>query len=56
MRTKEKSGQRGFTNLLKGLFGTFRNPTAHARRIKWNMSEVTFFHGYLNTQSELYSN
>lgn len=36
----EKSEQRGFTNLLKGLFGTFRNPTAHALRIEWNMSEI----------------
>ena len=27
----EKSEQRGFTNLLKGLFGTFRNPTAHGK-------------------------
>jgi uncharacterized protein (TIGR02391 family) len=35
----EKAEQRGFTNLLKGLFGTFRNPTAHALRIEWNMSE-----------------
>jgi uncharacterized protein (TIGR02391 family) len=26
----EKSEQRGFTNLAKGLFGIFRNPTAHA--------------------------
>lgn len=33
----EKSEQRGFINLLKGLFGTFRNPTAHAPRIVWNM-------------------
>ena len=33
----EKSEQRGFTNLLKGLFGTFRNPTAHAPRTEWNM-------------------
>lgn len=36
----EKSEQRGFTNLLKGLFGTFRNPTAHALRTEWNMSEI----------------
>ncbi len=35
----EKSEQRGFTNLLKGLFGTFRNPTAHALRTEWDMSE-----------------
>lgn len=35
----EKSEQRGFTNLVKGLFGVFRNPTAHAPRIAWSMSE-----------------
>ena len=35
----EKSEQRGFANLLKGLFGTFRNPTAHAPRVSWSMSE-----------------
>lgn len=35
----EKSEQRGFANLLKGLFGTFRNPTAHAPRLTWKMSE-----------------
>ena len=35
----EKSEQRGFTNLIKGLFGVFRNPTAHAPRIAWNMAE-----------------
>lgn len=35
----EKSEQRGFTNLVKGLFGVFRNPTAHAPRIAWNMAE-----------------
>ncbi len=31
--------QKGFVNLLKGLFGTFRNPTAHAAQIEWPMSE-----------------
>jgi uncharacterized protein (TIGR02391 family) len=35
----EKSEQRGFMNLLKGLFGVFRNPTAHTLRVAWNMSE-----------------
>ena len=35
----EKSEQRGFTNLAKGLFGTFRNPTAHAPKIEWNLQE-----------------
>lgn len=31
----DRSEQRGFTNLLKGLFGMFRNPTAHAPKIRW---------------------
>ena len=35
----EKSEQRGFCNLAKGLFGTFRNPTAHAPRIQWPLDE-----------------
>jgi uncharacterized protein (TIGR02391 family) len=35
----EKSEQRGFTNLAKGLFGIFRNPTAHAPKIEWNLEE-----------------
>jgi uncharacterized protein (TIGR02391 family) len=35
----EKSEQRGFTNLVKGLFGTFRNPTAHVLRVAWVMKE-----------------
>lgn len=35
----EKSEQKGFLNLVKGLFGTFRNPTAHEARIEWDMSE-----------------
>jgi uncharacterized protein (TIGR02391 family) len=35
----EQSEHRGLMNLLKGLFGTFRNTTAHAPRIKWVISE-----------------
>lgn len=35
----EKSEQKGFVNLAKGLFGTFRNPTAHAPKIEWSMDE-----------------
>jgi uncharacterized protein (TIGR02391 family) len=31
----EQSEQKGFMNLLKGLFGTFRNTTAHAPKITW---------------------
>jgi len=36
----EKSEQKGFMNLLKGLFGTFRNTTAHAPKIKWKIDEL----------------
>lgn len=32
--------QRGFCNLLVGLFGTFRNPAAHAEKIYWLVDEV----------------
>lgn len=31
--------QRGFVNLLKGLYGTIRNPLAHNPKIEWDMSE-----------------
>jgi uncharacterized protein (TIGR02391 family) len=40
LRTEtEQSEQAGFANLLKGMFGTFRNPTGHAPRIAWKMEE-----------------
>lgn len=35
----EESEQKGFMNLLKGVFGTFRNTTAHVPKIKWNIDE-----------------
>ncbi len=35
----EWSEQRGFANLLKGMYGLFRNTTAHAPRIAWPLSE-----------------
>ena len=35
----EKSEQKGFTQLLIGLFGMVRNPTAHAPKIIWPMPE-----------------
>lgn len=35
----EQSEQTGFSMLLKGIFGTFRNVTAHAPKIKWQMLE-----------------
>ena len=31
----ERSEQRGFSNLVKGMFGMFRNTTAHAAKINW---------------------
>ncbi|MGU7811548.1 TIGR02391 family protein [Burkholderia sp. AW49-1] len=31
--------QRGFANLLKGIFGMVRNPLAHNAKIEWDMSE-----------------
>lgn len=40
LRTEtELSEQRGLVNLLKGVFGTFRNPTAHAPRVFWPIDE-----------------
>lgn len=36
----EKSEQRGFINLLKGIFGSFRNTTAHAPKITWEIKEA----------------
>lgn len=35
----KRSEQSGFVNLAKGLFGTFRNPTAHNPKIEWEMTE-----------------
>ena len=35
----EQSEQKGLLNLMKGMFGTFRNPAAHAPRVSWNMTE-----------------
>lgn len=35
----EKSEQRGFANLVKGVFGMFRNTTAHAPKITWAVSK-----------------
>lgn len=35
----DRGEQRGFTNLVVGLFGTIRNPLAHNPKVEWNMSE-----------------
>ena len=40
LRTEsEQSEQKGFMNLLKGLYGTFRNPLGHEVKINWNVKE-----------------
>jgi uncharacterized protein (TIGR02391 family) len=31
--------RRGFVGLLKGLYGTIRNPPAHKSKIEWDMTE-----------------
>jgi uncharacterized protein (TIGR02391 family) len=35
----QKGEQYGFMNLLKGLYGTIRNPLAHDPKIEWDMTE-----------------
>jgi len=35
----EISEQKGVANLLVGLFGAIRNPTAHAPKVTWAMPE-----------------
>jgi len=35
----QQSEQKGFANLLRGTFGTFRNPTAHAPKVTWPVTE-----------------
>lgn len=35
----DKGEQRGFANLLIGLFGVIRNPLAHNAKIEWKMNE-----------------
>ncbi len=54
----EQSEQAGLMNLMKGVFGTFRNPTAHDPEIKWEISEqdaldlmtmVSFLHRRIDT-------
>ncbi len=40
LRTEtEQSEQKGFANLLRGMFGTFRNVTGHAPKITWPINE-----------------
>jgi uncharacterized protein (TIGR02391 family) len=35
----EQSEQKGLVNLIKGVFGAFRNTTAHAPKIHWQVTE-----------------
>jgi len=35
----QRSEQSGFANLIKGVFGMFRNPTAHKARILWAITK-----------------
>lgn len=35
----ERSEQKGFANLLRGIFGMFRNTTAHEARINWPIAK-----------------
>ena len=35
----EESEHKGFANLIKGVFGMFRNTTAHSHKIIWNINE-----------------
>lgn len=40
LRTEtEESEHKGFANLLRGVFGTFRNVTGHAPKIHWRIEE-----------------
>lgn len=40
LRTEsEESEHSGLMNLIKGMFGAFRNPTAHAAKVSWQVTE-----------------
>ena len=39
----EQSEHTGLMNLMKGMFGLFRNPTAHAPKRSWKMKELDAF-------------
>lgn len=54
----EQSEQTGLMNLMKGIFGAFRNPTAHEPQTKWVITEqdamdlltmVSFLHRRIDT-------
>lgn len=39
LKESERSEQNGLANLIKGVFGMFRNPTAHEACVHWAMSK-----------------
>lgn len=44
LRTEtERNEQMGMVNLMKGMFSAFRNPTAHAPKISWTITEQDAF-------------
>lgn len=58
----EVSEQKGFSNMLVGLFGSVRNPVAHAPKTSWPMSEqdaldimstVSFIHRKLDNATQV---
>ncbi len=58
----EQSEQKGFCNILVGIFGAVRNPTAHAPKISWPMTEqdaldifamVSFVHRKLDSTNKI---
>ncbi len=63
LRTEtEQSEQKGFANLLKGMFGTFRNVTGHAPKMTWPITEqdaldllslVSYLHRRLDTAAQI---
>ena len=61
----EISEQKGFVNLLKGVFGMFRNTTAHAPKIMWTiyeqdaldiLSTISLIHRKLDNKRETTTN
>src|SRR5438552_9090253 len=63
LRTEtEQTEQKGFANLLKGMFGTFRNVTGHAPKITWPIKEedaldllsmLSYFHRRLDAAAQV---
>ena len=60
----EQSEQKGFSNILVGIFGAVRNPTAHAPKISWIMTEqdsldifamISFIHRKLDVTNKVNS-